>query len=229
MLELGYIVLFIILFSAILWNLYKAYLSNNISKEESKKRLIGVAFIFGAWVLLQVSIVSTGFYENTSLPPRIVLFIILPLFIFTGVFLYRNRKNRILNSIPIHIPIFYQTFRAGIELLFYFTFQRGFLPVEVTFEGVNYDVLFGISALVAGVYALRKNASTKWLIAWNILGIGVVGFAAFTFITCFYFPWIWGNPEFSFEFLQFPFILLPAFFMPSAIFVHLLSIFQLSR
>jgi hypothetical protein len=156
---------------------------------------------------------------------------IFPLFLFAVVFLYRNKNSSLLHALPIHVPIFYQSFRAIIEVLFYFTFLQGILPVQVTFDGANYDVLLGISALFVGYYALRKSVSKRLLIVWNYIGIGVVGFAAFTFITSFYFPSIWGqeNVEISQAFNQFPFLLLPAFFMPSAIFMHILSIIQLKK
>jgi fatty acid desaturase len=159
------------------------------------------------------------------------LFIILPLFLFTFVFLIRNKKSEVLLNVPKHIPIAYQSFRAFIEVIFYFTFLKGILPVQVTFEGANYDVLFGISAVFVGIYSFKKNASKRALIIWNVIGIGVVAFAAFTFITSFYFPSIWGldDSQLSQEFNQLPYLLLPLFFMPSAIFMHVLSIIQLKQ
>ena len=190
-----------------------------------------VITILSLWLIVQYAIVKSGFYNDFSLPPRIPIFMIFPLFIFTFIFLIRNRKNKILDAIPIHIPLFYQSFRVIIEVLFYFTFLKGVLPIQVTFEGENYDVLFGVSAIVMGIYAYKNIASKKLLIVWNVIGIVVVGFAAFTFITSFYFPSIWGesNLGISEEFLNFPFLLLPSFFMPSAIFMHVLSIIQLKK
>ncbi|QYJ67400.1 hypothetical protein [Flavobacterium litorale] len=156
---------------------------------------------------------------------------IIPLFLFTVIFLFKNRNSNILKNLPIHIPIFYQSFRAVIEVLFYYTFLAEILPVQATFHGYNYDVLLGISALFIGLYAMQKNASKKLLIAWNIVGIAIVLFAAFIFITSFYAPSVWGtSTKFILrEFNQFPFLLLPTFFMPSAIFVHVLSIIQLRK
>ncbi|OIQ15809.1 MAG: hypothetical protein BM557_10955 [Flavobacterium sp. MedPE-SWcel] len=156
---------------------------------------------------------------------------IAPVFLFTIIFMYKNRNSSVLDKLPTHVPIFYQSFRAFIEVLFYFTFTQGILPKQVTFDGYNYDVLLGISAIFMGFYAMRKNASKKLLIVWNIIGIGIVLFAAFIFITSFYVPSVWGeSTEFiSQEFNQFPFLLLPTFLMPSAIFVHILSITQLRK
>lgn len=228
MLELGYSILFISLISIILWFYKRALQKLEIKRQ---KKIVITITILSLWLIVQYAIVKSGFYNDFSLPPRIPIFMIFPLFIFTFIFLIRNRKSKVLDVVPIHIPIFYQSFRVVIEVLFYFTFLKGILPIQVTFEGANYDVLFGVSAIVMGIYAYKNIASKKLLIIWNVIGIVVVGFAAFTFITSFYFPSIWGesNLGISEEFLNFPFLLLPSFFMPSAIFMHVLSIIQLKK
>jgi len=228
MLELGYTILFISLISIILWYYYRALEKIGI---KSKKRILIVIAVLSLWLIPHYFLTKTGFYSDFTEFPKIPIFMISPLFLFTFILFLKNKNSRVLDAIPIHIPIAYQSFRAVIEVLFYFTFLKGILPVQVTFEGVNYDVLFGLSAILMGIYAFQKNASKKILIIWNIIGIGVVAFAAFTFITSFYFPAIWGlsNSGVSPEFAQFPFLLLPSFFMPSAIFMHILSIIQLKK
>ncbi len=228
MLELSYTLLLIVLLAIIIWTLNSTMKTNKVSLTK-RKRLIAITLggIF-TWLIVQFFIFKTGFYSDTSLPPRLPLMMIFPLFLFTGIFLYQNRNHALLNAIPIHIPIAYQSFRAFIEVLFYFTFLKGILPIQVTFEGANYDVLLGISAIFVGYYAYySKKASIQKLILWNVIGIGVVAFAAFTFITSFYMSSFWNNATISQEFIQFPYLLLPAFFMPSAIFMHVLSIIQL--
>ncbi len=229
MIPLSYFLLFVVLLSILLWmvNLSMKKLGRS---PKNRQRAMGIilATLFG-WLAIQFAIDQTGFYLSSALPPRIPLLMILPVFLFTGIFLFWKRNSEVLHAIPIYIPIAYQSFRAVIEVLFYFTFLQGILPIQVTFEGANYDVLLGISAIVMGFYAYRSSASKKILIAWNFLGIGVILFAAFTFVTSLYFPEFWGTGGFSDRFIHFPFLLLPSFFMPSAIFMHVLSIVQLSK
>lgn len=231
MLELGYIVLLVTLLSVISFQLNKAFVKQKVPANVRKRNFLIFFGVLSSWFVMQHFIIQSQFYHNLTLPPRIVLCIILPLFIFTGLFLYRHRNNAVLHSIPIEVPILYQSFRAVIEVLFYFSFVRELLPVHVTFEGYNMDILLGISAIPMFFYSLRKTASKKVLIAWNVIGIFVVGWAAFVFTTTNYFPQIWGYEESIFPtgFLRFPFMFLPCFFMPSAIFVHVLSIVQLTR
>ncbi|WP_420603566.1 hypothetical protein [Flagellimonas sp.] len=229
MIKASYVLLFVILLVILLWTLNNAMKKIGVVHPKRNSAL-AITFIgIFSWLALQLFVWNTGFYYNLSLPPRIPLFMVFPVLLFIVLFLFRNRNHSIIAAIPIALPVAVQSFRAVIEVLFYFTFLSGVLPIQVTFEGANYDVLIGLSAIAIAIYASRPNASSKVLIAWNIIGILVVLFAAFIFITSFYFPAIWGNTGIPIAFNQFPYLLLPTFLMPFAVFLHVLSIIQLTR
>ncbi|MGX1928017.1 hypothetical protein [Flagellimonas sp. 2504JD4-2] len=229
MIKASYVLLFAVLFGLLLWGLDKGLKKIGATSSKRNRALVLTSIGIFSWIITQFFIWSTGFYYNLSLPPRIPLFMVFPVLLFIVLFMYKNRNHRVLMAIPIALPIAIQSFRAVIEILFYFTFINGILPVQVTFEGANYDVLIGLSAIAMAVYATRSGASKQVLLAWNILGILVVLFAAFTFISSFYFPSIWGDVGIPLEFNQFPYLLLPTFLMPFAVFLHVLSIAQLIR
>lgn len=229
MIKVFYVLLFVMLLIVLLWGLNSGL--KKIGTAVSKRNRILLLTTLGvtSWLALQFFIWKTDFYYDLSLPPRIPLFMVLPVFLFIIIFLLRNRHHKILMAIPIALPIAVQSFRAIIEVLFYFTFINEILPVQVTFEGANYDVLIGLSAIAMAFYANHAKASKKVLLTWNIIGILVVLFAAFIFISSFYFPSIWGNTGIPSEFNQFPYLLLPTFLMPFAVFLHVLSIVQLTH
>ena len=97
------------------------------------------------------------FLLNFDFPPRFFLFMVLPAFIFTGVFLYKNRKNDWIKNIPKSWLIYFQTFRIGVELLFVYSLTEGLLNKEVTWEGYNYDLLMGITAPILGFLVFNRN------------------------------------------------------------------------
>ncbi|WP_420320892.1 hypothetical protein [Flagellimonas sp.] len=229
MIKTSYVLLFGVLLLILLWVLNNGLKKNGVLASKRNQITFLTALGIFTWLALQYFIWTTGFYYDLSLPPRIPLFMVLPVFLFIVFFMFGNRNHKVLASIPIALPIAVQSFRAVIEVLFYFTFIQGILPIQVTFEGANYDVLIGLSAIVMAVYANRPNASKKVLLAWNFIGTLVVLFAAFIFITSFYFPSIWGETGIPIGFNQFPYLLLPTFLMPFAVFLHVLSITQLTQ
>jgi hypothetical protein len=118
-----------------------------------------------------------------------------------------------------------------VELLLLYTFYAGIIPKAATLEGLNFDVLMGISAPFVAYFVVRKNGSRAIQYLWNLLGIGMVLFVAFIIASSLYFPKIWGSeiPLVSLKFVEMPYILLAGFLAPMAIFMHVLALAQLRR
>jgi hypothetical protein len=131
----------------------------------------------------------------------------------------------VLKNTPKHVPIFIQSFRIIVELLIYGAFLEGFFPLRVTFEGLNYDILMGIIALPMGFLVLKGIAKRNAMLAFNIIGLMVLGLTGYAFVTSFYFSdFVSASGEIAL--VQAPFILLPGVLLPFAVFYHIVSIKQ---
>jgi hypothetical protein len=107
-----------------------------------------VAAAMIAWLGATVAIAQSGFLSAwTALPPRWPL---LPLTALgTFVLLGQTRTfRRLLAELPPWQPVALQTFRVGVELAFWRLHAEGLAPVQVTFEGRNFDALVGLTAPV---------------------------------------------------------------------------------
>jgi len=83
-----------------------------------------------------------------------------------------------------------------------------------------------------GYILYKKSAFSKKLaIFWNYLGLLVLASVIFVFMTSIYAPEMYGFTEsqMPMEFTRYPYVLVAGFLMPSAVFVHVLSIVQLSK
>ncbi|MFZ1785372.1 MAG: hypothetical protein WAU23_09205 [Ferruginibacter sp.] len=184
-----------------------------------------------AWQVYIYMLARTGVTQDLSFPPKFALLLIIPAFIFTGIFIVKNRKNAWIHNIPPHWLIYYQTFRVGIETLFVFTVAAGMLHPNVTIEGYNYDMVFACTAPIIGLLVFQfKTVSKKMALLWNYLGLAVIAVIIFLFISTIYYPQMYGadTAPFPTAFGMYPYVLVPGFLMPSAVFVHVLSIVQLS-
>jgi hypothetical protein len=231
MLQFGYIALTVLMISIILLGYFRT-LQKTTTIELSRKRTLKVGIGLLLWILYTSIIAKTGFLQDYSLPPRFPILLIIPAFTFTGFFLYKHRNSSVIKNIPTSWLVYYQSFRILIESLFVASVAKGLLQPEVTFEGYNYDILFGLSALIIGFLAFNKKViSGKGLLLWNYLGLAVIAFIIFLFTTTTYAPELWGSTETlaTKEMVTFPFVFVPAFLMPSAIFMHVVSIIQLRK
>ncbi|HWA06781.1 MAG TPA: hypothetical protein VG961_09550, partial [Ignavibacteria bacterium] len=134
-------------------------------------------------------------------------------------------------EIPSSWLVYIQSFRVLMELVLWLLFIKNIIPVQMTFEGINYDILIGTSAPLVGYYALSRN---KWprvtALLWNFAGlllvtnIFIVAFlSAPTPLRQFF------NEPSNTIVAYFPFVWIPAFIVPFAYFMHILSIKQIIK
>lgn len=197
-------------------------------KKDSSILIIGLI----AWQLFIVLMSKTGILESYDFPPRFALAFIFPTFIFTGIFLYRNRNKKWIKSIPEHWIVYFQSFRILVEIIFVFSVSAGILNPEVTIEGYNYDMVFAATAPIIGllVYSL-KILPRKIVLIWNFIGVAVLISVIVVFMTSIYKPEMYGSslPILPLDAMTYPYNLVAAFLMPTAVFLHILSIIQLTR
>ncbi|MDG1331429.1 MAG: hypothetical protein P8P74_03820 [Crocinitomicaceae bacterium] len=200
------------------------------AKDRSKKFLVASVFVLG-WIAYLTILSQTGILKDLSLPPKFPLLIVVPLVIGFFVFYRKARFSAVVKKIPKTWPVYFQSFRVAVELILLYTFYANIVPESATLEGLNFDVLMGISAPFFAYLVVRKDGSRFVQYFWNILGICMVLFVAFIIATSLYNPQMWGSEEslVSEKFLEMPYLLLAGFLAPIAIFMHVVSLAQLRR
>jgi len=230
-LKLGYIgltLLMVVLISIMGKTVIEKTVKNEKLKNKKLLLLVGGLVI---WQLYQLAIGASGFLTDFSLPPRFLFCLVLPAFLFTGIFLTKNRKKDWIMAIPEEWLTYIQSFRILVETLFVYSVTAEVLHPLVTIEGYNFDMLFGASAIVMWLFTYKiKLLQKSLLIVWNYLGIAVLASVIFLFVSSVYFPNIWGETEMMpKDFATSPYVLVAGFLMPAAIFIHVLSIIRLNR
>jgi hypothetical protein len=76
-----------------------------------------------------------------------------------------------LQVVPPHWLVLLQSFRIAVELLLLGAFINEKLPVQMTFEGRNFDVVTGLLALPVGYLMAKGRISRKFAIVFNIIGL----------------------------------------------------------
>ena len=201
----------------------------NWEKSRQDKIFLGTTFILVIWIGLLTILSYKGFFTDfNELPPRPALVMLIPLPI---IFLiaFSNTGTQLLQTVPLHWLVFMQSFRIIVELLLLFAFMAGKLPVQMTFEGRNFDVLTGILALPVGyILARKKTNAPKLAIAFNIVGIvlllNILVIAVLSMPTSI--RYFMNEPSNTLV-GQFPFILLPGVLVPIAYTMHIFSLRQL--
>ena len=230
-LKLGYFTLALIVLCLLTLIAYRA-IKGSTEQSMIRKNTLLVMGGLGLWHLYHYILSAFGILSVIYFPPPFVTLLILPAFLFTGIFLYRNRQKKWILEIPSHWLAFYQTFRIAIETLFILSLPFGVLHPNVTLEGYNYDMLFAATAPIIGYLLYRDQIKYKTVaLLWNYLGLVVIAVIIFLFQTTIFAPELYGpeTPGFNPDTFYYPYALVAGFLMPSAVFIHLLSIIHLRR
>jgi hypothetical protein len=180
-----------------------------------------------AWLAIAAVLAMSGLLSEWSArPPRWPL---LPLTAFAAIVavIRSAAAQRVLSNIPPAWPIGAQTFRIGVELALYALYVAGRAPIQVTFEGRNFDVLVGLSAPFVAWLVARRGLGPKSAIAWNAMGLAVLANTVGTVATSTPGPLHvdWPGPPLT-AITSWPIVWLPAFLMPLAVFLHVVSLRQ---
>lgn len=182
-----------------------------------------------AWVSLIGVLAVNGFFEDvTQLPPRPVVAMLawLPVVI---ALTYTKAFRRLALATPPQWIIYFQSFRIAVELLLFQAFVRGVMPVQMTFEGRNFDIVAGVLALAVGYGVAKRSRNWRtFATLYNILGLALLVNVLIIALLSMPTPlrYFLNDPAITIV-GQFPFIYLPTVLVVLAYSFHILSLRQL--
>jgi hypothetical protein len=156
---IGFIVLIACIFAFYVWG---------ISRTEPifLKKMISILII---WNTVTSLIVLSGIIEKNFIPFGIILF----LMVNVSAFIFALRPiGQSLQNLPVWILILFQSFRLPLELIMHSWSETQTMPVTMSWNGQNFDILTGIFAILAIIPALRNSKIFHW--SFNILGIAML-------------------------------------------------------
>ncbi|MEQ8413109.1 MAG: hypothetical protein RIB71_01535 [Imperialibacter sp.] len=220
-----FVVLSVICIGLVTWAIAKTVKSNTHLNQRGHWRFL---FAISIWITIISSLALSGFFSDFStLPPRLLMAPLVPMFTITFITLFGKLDNVLKQVSPSWI-VYLQTFRIPVEILLWMLFIQNLLPVQMTFEGRNWDILVGLTAIPAGLFYFGRNRfKTSFAIAWNIGGLllllNIVTIAVLSMPTPFR---VFMNDLANEIVATFPFILLPGILVPLAFSLHVLSLRQ---
>ncbi len=183
------------------------------------------------WLGVLAVLAGQGYFlKFDGTPPRLTFAGLLPLAVGL-VMLPTHGTRHFLAVTPPERLIYLQSFRILMEIILWALAVQGRAPKLMTFEGRNFDILIGLTAIpVAWMVVERRKWPTWVAAAWNAAGIvilaNVVIHAQLALPTPFRAFVTEPPPTFL---ASFPYIWLVGFLVPFALWLHAGSLVQLSR
>lgn len=223
---IGFVVLTIVMYTLVLLELRKA-LSRTPWDDNRKRKIFNrVIFFLSAWtVFISVLGISGFLQEFKSFPPRLMVVLVIPL-ITMIVVTYSKTTRALLEFVPAKTLVRLQVFRVFVEILLWSLFIQNILPVQMSFEGRNFDVLSGITAPFVAYFLINNKVA---LVVWNILCLGLlINIVTIAMLSLPSPLRVFMNEPANTIVTFFPFVWLPGLLVPLAYGLHFLSLRHLS-
>jgi len=182
------------------------------------------------WSIAQSILAYTGFYEVVDgMPPRFAL-ILIPTALVIIYSLLPNQQKWIIENRNIQISTFLHGVRLPVEIVLHSLFTFKLVPEMMTYSGLNYDIVMGISTPIIGYLYFKKTLRKSILLVWNIIGLILILTILFIGIFSAELPFqLFNFDQPNQAVIYFPFVLLPATIVPIVIWTHISDIILLSN
>ena len=211
-------ILFIIITGITVWQFYNA-------AGKSKKVIV----LLAVWILLQAILGFAGFYKVVdAIPPRFVL-LIGPGLLMSVLLLLTKRGRNFMDTLNLQKLTLLHTIRIPVEITLYFVYAAQLIPMILTFEGNNYDIISGLTApVIYYLVFIRKTFDKTALLIWNFACLGLLLNILVIAILSARTPFqqlAFDQPNIGVT--LFPFVWLPSVVVPIVLIAHLSAIRQL--
>ena len=229
LIQAGFIVLTLTFFGLLLKEFKIALNKSAFDHQQKKKTFNRLLLGMVLWAaLVSVWSMSGRMADFSMFPLNVLPILIIPL-ITILVITFSKTFREMLIHVPAQNLVRLQSFRFFVEILLWALFIQNQLPVQMTFEGRNFDVLSGLSAPIVAYLISRQKLSRSALIIWNILCLGLLLNILVTAILSMPGPLrVFMNEPPNTIVTAFPFSWLPGLLVPLAYGLHFLSLRQLA-
>ncbi len=128
----------------------------------TKLRAIPLAWLFATGLLGWL-----GMFQIFTLPPRLML-VFIPGLVAFSILAWRSGWH----ERPLRLLVGFQAFRILVEILIHQAVVEGIAPPQMSWEGLNFDIVTGVTAAMFIPFVER---APRWLLhTWNGLGLALL-------------------------------------------------------
>lgn len=125
------------------------------------------------WLALTAGLARLGALRFDTMPPTMFV-LVAALTVCALLFARGELGGRLAVVVPLVALVGFQAFRIPIELWIHRGYELGVFPEHMTYSGLNFDVVSGLSALVVAFLLHRGVVGRRVVLAWNVVALGLL-------------------------------------------------------
>lgn len=138
-----------------------------------QKLMRRVGGLSALWVAATGLLGVSGLLARFVLPPPL-LFVLFAGVVLAVALVRSPAGERLAMHVPLAWLVGFQAFRIPVELMLHQLHVEGVIGVQMTYAGLNFDIVTGVSAVVVAAL-LAVERCPVWLVwLWNVVGLGLL-------------------------------------------------------
>lgn len=119
-------------------------------KQPGEKATLLSAVGLAVWLATTAALAELGVLASLAHSPKLGLYLLVSNGLAVALAL-SPLGTRLIENVPIALLVGFQAFRLPLELVLHAWYEQGALPVQMTYEGHNLDILTGALCLAGGL------------------------------------------------------------------------------
>ena len=158
----------------LVWATLKAWRRSGASESASRRATVIVAADAAAWMVLTWAAAMSGILQQWDLRPPPFLFVIVGTILISLILGFGGVGTRIARYMPLWAIVAIQSFRLPLELAMHALFERGIMPIQMTYTGRNFDIVTGATAILVTILVKTGYGGRRLVMLWNVLGLALL-------------------------------------------------------
>ena len=204
-------------------------LYNALETISKKTATVAITFLV-VWSMMQSALADNGFYRDyQTMPPRLFVYGLFPILsVISFVLIYPATRARLL-QVCLEGLTWIHVIRIPVELSLLWLFVQKAVPQAMTFDGMKFDIVAGVTAPLVAIFGIRhRKLSRKLLLAWNLVSLFLLLNIIIMSVLSAPLPFqVFGMEQPNIAVFYFPYALLPTVILPVVLFAQVLSIIKL--
>lgn len=156
------------------WGVWFAWRESGSSAAARRAALVAAVGV-SAWMAAADLVARSGVLRQWERTPPPIALLLIAIVGLACAIAFGPVGGRFARHLPLWILVAVQAFRLPLELAMHGMFERGVMPVQMSYSGSNFDILTGVTALVVAPLVALGRAGQRLVAAWNVLGLLLLG------------------------------------------------------
>jgi hypothetical protein len=158
-------------FTAATWS---AWRQTGHSPAQSTRAALMAAGAAALWMAATWLLAARGVFQHWDRLPPPFAFLVAAVLLLTLVIGLSPLGTHIAHTMPLWLLVAVQGFRLPLELAMHAMYERGIMPVQMSYSGRNFDIFTGASALVVAALVFLRRGGLRLVFLWNVIGLALV-------------------------------------------------------